>query len=224
MIKNEGKNVEKLLIMCFCRNLLDFFVITYNIEEMKQKKNWRNERRRWLMDRFTKKVLIILGVYAFFAIVILILFQTVFMLSYIPSSSMESTIMTGNIVFSTRYDVDEDELKRYDILTFIAPDNPEITYIKRLIGLPGETIEVKEGKVYADGVELDDSFIKNSQNQVGDGIYEIPEGCYFFMGDNRNNSKDSRFWENPYVPIEDIQAKAKCILFPFSDVGSLCYD
>ena len=224
MIKNEGKNVEKLLVMCFCRNLLDFFVITYNIEEMKQKKNWRNERRRWLMDRFTKKVLIILGVYAFFAIVILILFQTVFMLSYIPSSSMESTIMTGNIVFSTRYDVDEDELKRYDILTFIATDNPEITYIKRLIGLPGETIEVKEGKVYADGVELDDSFIKNSQNQVGDGIYEIPEGCYFFMGDNRNNSKDSRFWENPYVPIEDIQAKAKCILFPFSDVGSLCYD
>ena len=224
MIKNEGKNVEKLLVMCFCRNLLDFFVITYNIEEMKQKKNWRNERRRWLMDRFTKKVLIILGVYAFFAIVILILFQTVFMLSYIPSSSMESTIMTGNIVFSTRYDVDEDELKRYDILTFIAPDNPEITYIKRLIGLPGETIEVKEGKVYADGVELDDSFIKNSQNQVGDGIYEIPEGCYFFMGDNRNNSKDSRFWENPYVPIEDIQAKAQCILFPFSDVGSLCYD
>ena len=224
MIKNEGKNVEKLLVMCFCRNLLDFFVITYNIEEMKQKKNWRNERRRWLMDRFTKKVLIILGVYAFFAIVILILFQTVFMLSYIPSSSMESTIMTGNIVFSTRYDVDEDELKRYDILTFIAPDNPEITYIKRLIGLPGETIEVKEGKVYADGVELDDSFIKNSQNQVGDGIYEIPEGCYFFMGDNRNNSKDSGFWENPYVPIEDIQAKAKCILFPFSDVGSLCYD
>ena len=132
--------------------------------------------------------------------------------------------MTGNVVFSTRYDVDEDELKRYDILTFIAPDNPEITYIKRFIGLPGETIEVKEGKVYADGVELDDSFIKNSQNQVGDGIYEIPEGCYFFMGDNRNNSKDSRFWENPYVPIEDIQAKAKCILFPFSDVGSLCYD
>lgn len=176
------------------------------------------------MDRFTKKVLIILGVYSFFAIVILILFQTVFMSSYIPSSSMESTIMTGSIVFSTRYDVDEDELKRYDILTFIAPDNPEITYIKRLIGLPGETIEVKEGKVYADGVELDDSFIKNSQNQVGDGVYEVPEGCYFFMGDNRNNSKDSRFWENPYVPIDDIQAKAKCILFPLSDIGSLCYN
>ena len=63
------------------------------------------------------------------------------MLSYIPSSSMESTIMTGNSCFSTRYDVDEDELKRYDILTFIAPDNPEITYIKRLIGLPGKLLK-----------------------------------------------------------------------------------
>ena len=176
------------------------------------------------MDRFTKKVLIVLGVYAFFAIIVLILFQTTFMLSYIPSSSMEPIIMTGNVVFSSRYDVEEEDLERYDILTFTAPDNPDIAYIKRLIGLPGETIEVKDGKVYADGVELDASFINGSQNQAGDGIYEIPENCYFFMGDNRNNSNDSRFWENPYVTIDDIQAKAKCIIFPFSDIGSLSYN
>ncbi|MFG6393266.1 MAG: signal peptidase I [Lachnospiraceae bacterium] len=166
------------------------------------------------MDSFTKKILIALGIYAAFAVIVLILFHTTFMLSYIPSSSMESTIMTGNVVFSTRY----------DILTFIAPDDPDITYIKRLIGLPGEKIEVKDGKVYADGVELEDSFIKDSQNHVGDGIYEIPEGCYFFLGDNRNNSKDSRFWDNPYVPADDIQAKAKCILFPFADICSLSYN
>ncbi|MEZ3423510.1 MAG: signal peptidase I [Lachnospiraceae bacterium] len=176
------------------------------------------------MDTFTKKILKVLGIYIVFAVIVLILFQTVFMLSFIPTGSMESTIKTNSVVFSTMYDVDEEDLERYDILTFIAPDDPDVTYIKRLIGLPGETIEVKDGKVYADGVELDDSFIKGSQNQVGDGIYEIPEGCYFFMGDNRNNSKDSRFWDNPYVPIDDIQAKAKYILFPFSDIGSLCYN
>lgn len=176
------------------------------------------------MDRFTKKILIAIGIYAVFAIIFVILFQTTFMLSLVPSGSMEGTIKTNSIVFSTRYDVKEEDLERYDILTFVAPDDPDITYIKRLIGLPGETIEVKDGKVYADGVELDDSFIKDSQNQVGDGVYEVPEGCYFFMGDNRNNSKDSRFWENPYVPIEDIQAKAKCILFPFSDICSLSYN
>ncbi|MFG6395351.1 MAG: signal peptidase I [Lachnospiraceae bacterium] len=176
------------------------------------------------MDSFTKKILKAIIIYVIFAVIVVILFQTVFMLSFVPSSSMESTIMTGNVVFSTRYDVEEEDLERYDILTFIAPDDPDITYIKRLIGLPGEKIEVKDGKVYADGVELEDSFIKDSQNHVGDGVYEVPEGYYFFLGDNRNNSKDSRFWDNPYVPANDIQAKAKCILFPFSDVGSLTYN
>ena len=176
------------------------------------------------MDLFTKKILKAIGIYIIFAVIVIILFQTVFMLSLIPSSSMEPTIEVNNVVFSTRYDVKEDDIERFDILVFIPPDNPDITYIKRVIGLPGETIEVKDGKVYADGVELEDSFIKDSQNHVGDGVYEVPEGYYFFLGDNRNNSKDSRFWDNPYVPIDDIQAKAKCILFPISDIGSLCYN
>lgn len=176
------------------------------------------------MDSFTKKILKAIIIYVILVVIFVVLFQTVFMLSFVPSSSMEGTIKTNSVVFSTMYDVEKEDLERYDILTFIAPDDPDVTYIKRLIGLPGETIEVKEGKVYADGVELDDSFIKDSQNRVGDGIYTVPEGCYFFLGDNRNNSKDSRFWENPYVPVEDIQAKAKCILFPFSDVGSLIYN
>lgn len=176
------------------------------------------------MNPFTKKILKAIGIYIIFAVIVIILFQTVFMLSLIPSSSMKPTIEVNNVVFSTRYDVDEEDIERFDILVFIPPDNPDITYIKRVIGLPGETIEVKGGKVYADGIELDDSFINGSQNQVGDGVYEVPEGYYFFLGDNRNNSKDSRFWDKPYVPADDIQAKAKCILFPFSDVGSLTYN
>ena len=190
----------------------------------RKKQNRRKREEEIVIDSFTKKILKAIIIYLNLAIIFVVLFQTVFMLSFIPSGSMEGTIQTNSIVFSTMYDVEEEDLERYDILTFIAPDDPEITYIKRLIGLPGETIEVKEGKVYADGVELDDSFIKDSQNQAGDGIYTVPEDCYFFMGDNRNNSNDSRFWNNPYVPIDNIRAKAKCILFPFSNVSSLCYD
>ena len=93
--------------------------------------------------------------------------------------------------------------------------------IKRVIGLPGETVEVRNGKVYADGMELDNSFVKGYQNRTGDGIYVVPEGCYFFLGDNRNNSRDSRFWKEKYIPLENIQAKAERILFPFSDAGLL---
>lgn len=176
------------------------------------------------MDLFTKKILKVLGIYVVFAVIVLILFQTVFMLSFIPTGSMEGTIQTNSVVFSTRYDIEENELERYDILTFIAPDDPDITYIKRLVGLPGETIEVKEGKVYADGVELDSSFINETQNQIEDGVYEVPEDCYFIIGDNRNGCNDSRFWANPYVSLEKIQAKAKCIVFPFSDIGLLDYN
>lgn len=79
-----------------------------------------------------------------------------------------------------------------------------------------EAVEVKNGKVYADGVELDNSFTNGPQNRGGDGIYKVPDGCYFFLGDNRNNSNDSRFWKNKHVPAANIKAKAKFICFPFT--------
>lgn len=170
------------------------------------------------MDSFTKKVLIALGIYAIFAVIILILFQTIFMFSLILSSNMEHTIAENSIVFSTRYDVKEDDIERFDILVFILPDDPDITYIKRVIDLPDESIEVSKGKVYADGVELDSSSISEAQNQGGDGIYKVPEGCYFFLGDNQNNSDNSRFWTKPYIFAKDIQAKAKFVIYPFSSM------
>jgi len=140
----------------------------------------------------------------------------IFMLSFVPTESMAGTINPGDNVISTRYGVGEGDIQRYDVLIFTPPDKSEMTFIKRVIGLPGEIIEVKNGKVYADGVELDNSFINGPQNRKGDGIYKVPEGCYFFLGDNRNNSNDSRFWKEKYVPAENIQAKARFICFPFT--------
>ncbi len=153
------------------------------------------------------------------AVAIIILFNTVLMLNEIPSGSMETTIMAGDLVVATRYDTDD--IERYDIVVFYFPDNPEEIYIKRVIGLPGETITVENGNVYADGVLLDNSFVTKEMGSSGDGIYEVPEGFYFMMGDNRNNSYDSRFWENPYVSLDDIIAKAKFVIYPFSQFGIL---
>lgn len=166
-----------------------------------------NEVQDDFIMKFAKAVII-----CFVLVVIeFVVLKTTLVLSYIPTGSMESTIKAGDIVFGTRYDTGAEDIERYDIFIFIPPDEPGITYIKRVIGLPGETIVVSNGKVYADGVELDDSFTKGPMNRRGDGTYVVPEGCYFFMGDNRNHSSDSRFWVEKYVPLENMEAKVKRI-------------
>ena len=182
---------------------------------------FHEERGKMHMKKFKGELLRLFALYIILMVIFVFIFRTVFMLTLVPTGSMEGTIMSGDIVFATRYNIGADEIKRYDILIFIPPDNPDNsdeTYIKRVIGLPGETIEVKNGKVTADGVELDDSFVKNPMNRRGDGIYKVPEGCYFFMGDNRNQSRDSRFWTEKYVSANNIVAKARYILFPFRNI------
>lgn len=173
------------------------------------------------MDNFTKGMLKFLAVYTVCMGTLIFLLKTVFIVSYIPSGSMGDTIMVGDVVFGTRYDTGEEDIERYDILIFSPPDKPDQAYIKRVIGLPGETIEIRDGKVYADGVELEDSFIKGPMNGKTDGIYQVPEGKYFFLGDNRNNSKDSRYWREKYVPLKNIQAKVLYRIFPFDSVCAL---
>lgn len=155
-------------------------------------------------------------IYAAVLIMAVILFHYVFMLAVVPTESMAGTIEPGNHVICSRYGIGEGDIERYDVLVFTPPDHPQMLYIKRVVGLPGETIVVKNGKVYADGAELDSSFTKAPQNRKGDGVYKVPEGHYFFLGDNRNNSNDSRFWKNKYVPAANIKAKAKFICFPFT--------
>ncbi len=81
-------------------------------------------------------------------------------------------------------------------------------YVKRIIGLPGEKLEIKKGRVYINDSRqpLPESYLK--EKAIGDfGPYEIPEGCYFMMGDNRNDSEDARFWQNTYVEKSEILGK-----------------
>lgn len=134
---------------------------------------------------------------------------------------MENTIMTGDLLIGTRYD--RTDISRYDIVVFIPPDEPDEFYIKRVIGLPGETILVEDGKVYADGVLLDDSFIAEDMEIKASQTFEVPDGCYFMMGDNRNHSLDSRLWRTKYVPAENIVAKAKLRIYPLNTFGSITY-
>lgn len=145
-------------------------------------------------------------------VTVILINSHVFFLGYIPSESMEPTLNTGDFIFGTRFDIDE--INRYDIIVFKYPDDESKYFVKRVIGLPGDKIEIVEGVVYANGEKLEDSFIKEEDLSNEILSYEIPEGCYFMMGDNRNCSLDSRYWENTYVRNDQIIAKERCRIWP----------
>ena len=138
----------------------------------------------------------------------------------IPSASMEETVMTGDRIFGNRLAYKSSDPQRYDIVIFRFPDNEKKLFIKRIIGLPGETVEIIDGKVYIDGSDesLDDSFCP--EPMYGSfGPFEVPEGYYFMLGDNRNNSNDSRFWDHHYVGREKILGKAMVRYWPLTKIG-----
>lgn len=125
----------------------------------------------------------------------------------VPTSSMESTIMAGDRVIGSRLYYLRHEPVRGEIVMFDYPDDPSILYIKRIIGEPGDHIEITGGVVYVNGEALDEPYL-NVVTEGEWGPYDVPEGCYFMMGDNRNDSADSRYWQNTYLTRDGIVGKA----------------
>lgn len=125
----------------------------------------------------------------------------------VPSGSMENTIMTGDRVVTLRASYWFEDPQRGDIVVFPFPDNENLDYIKRVIGLPGEVIEGKDGLVYINGEPLEEDYVTEPLDN-NFGPYEIPEDSYFMMGDNRGGSEDSRAWEHKYVLGSKIEGKA----------------
>ena len=136
--------------------------------------------------------------------------------SEVPSGSMENTIMTGDRVIGSRLSYRFEDPKRGDIAIFRFPDNEKIYYVKRIIGLPGETVDIVDGKVYINGSDepLGEPYIREPMIPEAPMHFEVPENSYFMMGDNRNYSMDARRWENTYVKREKIIAKVLFRYFP----------
>lgn len=126
----------------------------------------------------------------------------------VPSGSMRDTIWEGDRLFGFRLAYKFSEPKRGDIIIFKFPDDETQNYVKRVIGLPNDIVQIKNGRVYINGEELDEPYIKDYILDDGETYtYIVPEGSYFMLGDNRNNSKDSRYWVNTFVKKEKIVAK-----------------
>lgn len=138
-------------------------------------------------------------------VVALLLNKLVIVNANVPTGSMESTIQPGDRLIGFRLSYLFEEPQRGDIIIFEYPINREEIYIKRIIALPGETIEIRNSKVYINDSEtpLPEPYLKEAWIVENDGLtLTVPEECYFVMGDNRNNSLDGRYWATEAVMNE----------------------
>ncbi len=185
---------------------------TYNPNETEKEKE--KEPKSKLREAVEFLIPIVVAV-----IIAIVLKSVVFANAVVPTGSMLNTIHEGDRIIASRIAYIKEDPQRYDVIIFKYPDDETQIYVKRVIGLPGETVEVINGVVYVtktngETVQLDDSFVTNCTPQGDYGPFEVPADSYFMMGDNRNSSWDSRFWNNKFVNKEKILGKVKFKYYP----------
>lgn len=177
----------------------------------------KNEEEKEPKNSFWKEVLSWIEVIVVAFVIAFLVNNFLIANSVIPSASMEPNIMTGDRVFGSRLSYLSKDPERGDVVIFHWPDDEEIYFVKRVIGLPGETVDIIQGQVYINGEALDESAYLAEPMRTDEPPlhFEVPEGSYFMMGDNRNNSLDARYWNNTYVDRDKIIAKCGIKYWPF---------
>ncbi|MGI6451871.1 MAG: signal peptidase I [Syntrophomonadaceae bacterium] len=139
----------------------------------------------------------------------------------IPTGSMLPTIREQDRVMVNKFIYYFKEIQRGDVVVFDPPEalKSEIDYIKRVIGLPGETVEIKEGKVFIDGRALEEPYL-NEGLSYEYGPVVVPEDSLFVLGDNRNSSYDSHRW-NAWLTQDRVKGKAFLIYWPINHITLL---
>lgn len=152
-------------------------------------------------------------------LLVCILFFVMFFNMEIPSESMEPTLQVGDRLLGWKLYLSVD---RGDVVVFWS-DEEGMYLIKRVIGLPGETVSLKDGYVYIDGEKLEEPWLPedvvgktfNSTGGLDFDYGKVPETCYFLLGDNRKYSYDCRFFSNRFINSKEIKAKAIFRYYPF---------
>lgn len=127
----------------------------------------------------------------------LFLTRVVLVNALVPSSSMETLISPGDRLFGNRLTYKFKDPERFDVVIFKYPVDEEENYIKRIIGLPGDTVTIEDAKVYINDSEtpLEENYLPEEWVIENDGyVFDVPEDCYLMLGDNRNVSEDARYW------------------------------
>lgn len=167
----------------------------------------------------------------FFAALALFLFllrQFVFTPVIVKGHSMDPTLANGERVIALK----NTKINRFDIVTLHAPDDADKNYIKRVIGLPGETIEYRDDVLYINGEEIQEPYLDQFKNEMPKGTLftdnfslaeigaqKVPEGKLFVLGDNRQNSKDSRIIG--FIDEKEIMGDVKFVMWPLDRFGMI---
>ena len=135
--------------------------------------------------------------------------------------SMEPTLQDGNAVIINKFTYRLKQPSKGDIIVFPYRGDHSRNYIKRIIGVPGDEINIKDSKVYVNSIEIEEVYIKENMELRGNILFPftVPDDEYFVMGDNRNNSSDSRYKDVGTVPGEDIIGKASLRIWPLNELG-----
>lgn len=134
------------------------------------------------------------------------------MVVYVPTASMEHTIMSGTFLYGSRLYGDEKKLSRGDIAV-LRKDKKSKKYVKRIIGLPNETVYITNGQIIIitqnkEKIALSEPYLPEKWTKKNtDMIFQVPDDSYLVLGDNRNHSIDSRTWDPPCIEEKNILAK-----------------
>lgn len=138
----------------------------------------------------------------------------------VPTRSMVPTVNAGDKLLGFRMAYMFSEPQRGDVIIFnhrCYENDEEESLLKRVIGIPGDKVEIKDGRLYVNNEEVTEDYL--AEEMIGSfGPYIVPKDSYFVLGDNRNLSDDSRLWDNTYVHVDEIQAKAVWKYSPDFDV------
>ncbi len=186
----------------------------------------QHERVRSLVEW----VAVIVGALVVALVVKTFLFQAFF----IPSGSMEPTLEKGDRVLVNKLSYDVHDVRRGDVVVFeLPPDKVGVDgikdLIKRVVGLPGDVIETRDGVVYINDRQLEEPYLPDgvitgdptNGNNPSIARQTVPEGTVFVMGDNRSNSHDSRYSDRGPIPIDSIVGRAFVLVWPPGEISAL---
>ena len=176
-----------------------------------EKKSLGREIFEWIM------VFVVAGALAF--VVRTCIFEPV----RVDGASMMYTLEDGEFMIATKFDYLLGDPERFDIVICNYPNTSDGMYrVKRVIGMPGETIQLLGGELYVDGVHMEQNFDMHSVTQ-NFGPFTVPEDHYFVIGDNRNNSKDSRSIMVGPLKRSEIKGHVRAVVFPLSGFRLMDY-